>query len=540
MTTSAAGRDCRRTEPWRRSVAQYITNNVFPPNRSDARSFCRRAKRWLYMEQHMDCAVSMQRTSDGVTRSRIIPKTWTMLSLVGSPSFSWNRKRGSDFDSSPSPDGGQWRSECSHSVDPAAEHALAKWRKYDLTIFLDSPRCQNAVWPDGGSEFVRQYMHQDDRYISMLRQFLLLIEQFIRSRRSLFFRLMLTFSCCLHGFLRDQNFQTDRIPLTDITVFLDELWAFWSSMNVVDLRNEKSGSADLLTLATNESQLRVHDGVPQPTYQTVKPQTVFLPLPANAEQQCRQLQEIRSCRTSESRQPLLRCSFFHAYAADAGVIVVFISSRPFSASALRVVASVGRRLDSTAAGRLPVPDHEIYQRSQPLCCVSRVGGPLLFFFFFDERGHIGCSNSVDAGGLRVSDTDQLKFRCLRLGRMSGCVRKCRRIRSQLRKSDARHVMYRPTEPDHLRFRGNADIGVAALSCYSALRQHRMSESLCSFPMWRWVSVPAQYNGMIALSRCDHGVRRRLVLCLEPYCTRMLSGCNRHKRVRLSTLVDRTL
>ena len=126
--------------------------------------------------------------------------------------------------------------------------------------------------------------------------FFLLIEQFIRSRRSLFFRLMLTFSCCLHGFLRDQNFQTDRIPLTDITVFLDELWAFWPSMNVVDLRNERSGSADLLTSATNESQPRVHDNTPQPTYQTVKPQTVLLPsfFP--------QLHEIRTCRTSESRR----------------------------------------------------------------------------------------------------------------------------------------------------------------------------------------------------------------------------------------------
>ena len=95
--------------------------------------------------------------------------------------------------------------------------------------------------------------------------FFLLIEQFIRSRRSLFFRLMLTFSCCLHRILRDQNFQTDRIPLTDITALLNELWAFWPSMNAVDLRNDKSGSADLLTSATNGSQLRVHDGVPQTT-----------------------------------------------------------------------------------------------------------------------------------------------------------------------------------------------------------------------------------------------------------------------------------
>ena len=73
----------------------------------------------------------------------------------------------------------------------------------------------------------------------------------------------------------------------------------------MDLRNEISWSADLLTSATNEPQPRVHDGAPQPTYQTVKPQTVLLPLPADAEQQCRQLHEIRTCRTSESRQPLL-------------------------------------------------------------------------------------------------------------------------------------------------------------------------------------------------------------------------------------------
>ena len=131
-------------------------------------------------------------------------------------------------------------------------------------------------------------------YVSVL----LLLQQFIRSRRSLFFRPILTFSSCLHGFLRDQNFQTDRIPLTDIAVFLDEVWAFWPSMNVVDLRNEKSGSADLLTSATNGSQPRVHDGTPQPTYHTVKPQTVLLPLPTDAEQQCRQLHEGRAGRRS--------------------------------------------------------------------------------------------------------------------------------------------------------------------------------------------------------------------------------------------------
>ena len=39
----------------------------------------------------------------------------------------------------------------------------------------------------------------------------------------------------------------------------------------------------------------------------------------------------------------------------------------------------------------------------------------------------------ETGGVRVrvSDADQLKFRRLRLGRISVCIRKCRRIHSQL-------------------------------------------------------------------------------------------------------------
>ena len=51
------------------------------------------------------------------------------------------------------------------------------------------------------------------------------------------------------------------------------------------------------------SQLRVYDGIPQTTLKTVKLQTVRLPWLTDTEQQCRQLQEIRTCRTSKSRQP---------------------------------------------------------------------------------------------------------------------------------------------------------------------------------------------------------------------------------------------
>ena len=253
--------------------------------------------------------------------------------------------------------------------------------------------------------------------------FFLLIEQFIRSRRSLFFRLMLTFSCCLHGFLRDQNFQTDRIPLTDITVFLDELWAFWPSMNVVDLRNEKSGSADLLTSATNGSQPRVHDGVPQPTYQTVKPQTVLLTLPADAEQQCRQLQEIRTCRTSESRQPLLRCSL-------SAISFALTSPTPESSSSSSPVdrSQPLHRESLRPSGDawiVPPPDVSPFLTTRYVNGVSRCvvfsgsEDPCCSSSFSTHGGTSAAlipSTLVDSetggGQLRVSDTDQLKFRCL--------------------------------------------------------------------------------------------------------------------------------
>ena len=117
-------------------------------------------------------------------------------------------------------------------------------------------------------------------------------------------RLMLTFANCLHRILRDQTFQTDRIPLTDITVILYDLWASWPNMNVVYLRNDKSGSADLLTSATKGSQPRIHDGIPRKTHQTVTLQTVLIPLFPEIEQQCKQLQDIQTSRTSQSRRPL--------------------------------------------------------------------------------------------------------------------------------------------------------------------------------------------------------------------------------------------
>ena len=72
-------------------------------------------------------------------------------------------------------------------------------------------------------------------------------------------------------------------------------------MNGGDLRNDESGSADLLT-----SQLEVYDGISQTTLKAVMLQTVRFPWFTDSEQQCRELQEIRTCRTSRSRQPFWR------------------------------------------------------------------------------------------------------------------------------------------------------------------------------------------------------------------------------------------
>ena len=261
-------------------------------------------------------------------------------------------------------------------------------------------------------------------------------------------------------------------------------------MNVVDLRDEGSGSADLLASAMSESQPGVDDGVPQPTYQTVKPETVLLLLPTDAEQLCRQLQEIRTCRTSESRQPLLLCSLS---------AISFTHTPPtpeFSSSSSLVARFQPLRRESLrlSGGTLIVPpaDVSLFLTTK---CTNGVGRCDMFPGSEDPSSFPACwgtsaapipSMLVDSetggGRLRVSVTDQLKIRCLRLGRLSGCVRNCRRVRSHLRKSDARLVRTGRRNQTIYGFRGKADVGIAALSCYSALRQHRMSESLYSSHM----------------------------------------------------------
>ena len=59
-----------------------------------------------------------------------------------------------------------------------------------------------------------------------------------------------------------------------------------------------------MTSATKGSQPRIHDGIPRKTHQTVTLQTVLLPLFPEIEQQCKQLQDIQMCRTSQSLRPL--------------------------------------------------------------------------------------------------------------------------------------------------------------------------------------------------------------------------------------------
>ena len=138
------------------------------------------------------------------------------------------------------------------------------------------------------------------------------------------------------------------------------------------------------------------------------------------------------------------------------------------------------------------------------------------------------------------------LRCLRLGRLSGCTRHCRRDHLHLLKSETRPGTYRSAEPDDLLVqRENRHRHYCLVLLFSSSSTQDVGSRSVSIPSapLTWgleVNVPVHYSGMTTLLRCDHGTCRWLVLGLEPYCTRMFPGRYRHGCVRLSTLVDRTL
>ena len=96
--------------------------------------------------------------------------------------------------------------------------------------------------------------------------------------------------------------------------------------------------------------------------------------------------------------------------------------------------------------------------------------------------------------LRVSDTNRLKSRFIRLGQMSIDVGKYRRIHSQLRKSDARHVMYKLTETNHMRLQRKR----RRRSCCPVL--------LCSSPPTRDVGA-VMFSPPTKMSYCSSPVQR---------------------------------
>ena len=111
-----------------------------------------------------------------------------------------------------------------------------------------------------------------------------------------------------------------------------------------------------------DSQPEVDDYVPQSAFQTVKPENGLVPPPPDTEQQCRQLQDFRMCRTSESRQPPLLCSL----SAVSSTCMLPQKPPEFPAFPPRVVASDGRCPVAAAGGLLSVCSCECYEHSQPL------------------------------------------------------------------------------------------------------------------------------------------------------------------------------
>ena len=101
--------------------------------------------------------------------------------------------------------------------------------------------------------------------------------------------------------------------------------------------------------------------------------------------------------------------------------------------------------------------------------------------------------------LRVSNTNRLKPRFIRLGRMSIEVGKCRRIHSQLRKSDARHVKYKPAEPNHLRLQRKRRTSELLPCLVMQLAANTGCRGRCVLSLYEEEAiVPVQYNGMTPL------------------------------------------
>ena len=125
-----------------------------------------------------------------------------------------------------------------------------------------------------------------------------------------FFRLILTFSYCLHEFLREQELETDRAPDTDMTdsfhdnVFapdrrdVRELWAVRPHVNfvkvicvcelhvffhqyVADLRDERSKNVVLLMSALRDSQPEGENYVLQSAIRTGKSENIFRTISAS-------------------------------------------------------------------------------------------------------------------------------------------------------------------------------------------------------------------------------------------------------------------
>ena len=145
-----------------------------------------------------------------------------------------------------------------------------------------------------------------------------------------------------------------------------------------------------------------------------------------------------------------------------------------------------------------------------MLCSGVVGGPLLFLFFLKCAGArrlpwfrrrwwtlgpgVGDSVSLTEIGQNSDTSDWVGWQCVYKSAEGFVLSYVNQTLDFLCTGRRNQTI--------CGFRGNADVGVAALSCYSALRQHGMSESLRPLPIWRWVTVPVQYNGMTTLWWCQ--------------------------------------
>ena len=371
---------------------------------------------------------------------------------------------------------------------------------------------------------------QDVRELWAVRPHVILVKMIysLRSRRTFQGNLVL---CGLYEFLR-QNVADIHEGISEQVSGTVPTSAFLSDMTVMS-----SSGVMVSTLDVPVEQIQPLSAVVSSTDAGITATPFVVPPSPDIEQQCRQLQDFRTCRTPESRQPPLLCSL----SAVSSTRMVPWKPPEFPSSSSSIAVSslsaesrrVRRATPCCCRRRITVCFQVWMLHNRPLrAVVSRFKGQNTLLLCL----HVWWSGLCYQPDPPVPPTGSVVRISTKLPKGSLTSASVRTLARYAQATRARRSTVSDGNPasgllPHLIIQLFVNAG-----CWESFCLHSQRAS----HVWTRVTVPVHYNGMITLLWSDHGTCWWLVLCFEPFCTHMLSGCYGHKRVGLFTLVDRTL